>query len=171
MITFPIIYLSIIITFLTFLSVILTLQAFNLYQESQIVNVLKDDYTVVQNPNSTFYQTTVIYWQRKIYVEALKLSQLILENKNDYTNEQLSSIYIKIANLYASFNYLDLAIDNYKLALVKIPQNIITLTRIAQLLQRKQSYSLAMQTYQKILTLDPHNKSALQEIKIIEKVL
>lgn len=171
MVTFPIVYLSIIIIFLTFLSIILTLQAFNLYKENQIVNVLKNDYTIVQNFKSISYPITVIYWQRKIYVEALKLSQLILKNENDYTNEQLSFIYTKIANLYATFNYLDLAIDNYKLALAKTPHSIISLTRVAQLLQRKQSYSLAMQTYQKILTLDSHNKTALQEIKIIKKML
>ncbi len=70
---------------------------------------------------------------------------------------------------YAAQNEFKKAIKHYKSALKSLPEYIIALNNLASAQQRLLEYDLAYETYQKVLAIDPKNKTAIKKSKELEK--
>jgi len=70
---------------------------------------------------------------------------------------------------YAAQNEFKKAIKHYKSAIKSLPEYPIALNNLASAQQRLLEYDLAYETYQKVLVIDPKNKTAIKKSKELEK--
>ena len=59
--------------------------------------------------------------------------------------------------------------DSYNSAIKSLPEYPIALNNLASAQQRLLEYDLAYATYQKVLVIDPKNKTAIKKSKELEK--
>ena len=70
---------------------------------------------------------------------------------------------------YAAQNEFKKAIKYYDSAIKALPEYPIALNNLASAQQRLLEYDLAYATYQKVLVIDPKNKTAIKKSKELEK--
>ena len=70
---------------------------------------------------------------------------------------------------YAAQNEFKKAIKHYNSAIKSLPEYPIALNNLASAQQRLLEYDLAYATYQKVLVIDPKNKTAIKKSKELEK--
>ena len=70
---------------------------------------------------------------------------------------------------YAAQNEFKKAIKHYKSAIKSLPEYPIALNNLASAHQCLLEYDLAYETYQKVLVIDPKNKTAIKKSRELEK--
>lgn len=158
---FPTIYLTVVVILILILSYILTKQLLDIYLQNKSLSTLTSSKSKGVDEN---YAVSQIYWYKKMYLDALVYSKIILQNPNDYTPLQLSQIYQQIGNLYILLDYYDKAITQYQLSVTALPNSEDSMLKLAYLFKKTNQYKLAIQVYQQILEYYPNNTLAQKEI-------
>jgi len=103
--------------------------------------------------------------------DAIKISQKIkaLKNYEKEPDEAKEIINNALGFSYAAQNEFKKAIKHYKSAIKSLPEYPIALNNLASAQQRLLEYDLAYETNQKVLVIDPKNKTAIKKSKELEK--
>ena len=90
----------------------------------------------------------------------------------DFTSEE-SKKWVdrqnKFTKKFIGKNEFKKAIKHYNFAIKSLPEYPIALNNLASAQQRLLEYDLAYETYQKVLVIDPKNKTAIKKSKELEK--
>ena len=101
--------------------------------------------------------------------EATKTFLKAIENYENESDEAKAIINNALGFSYAAQNEFKKAIKHYNSAIKSLPEYPIALNNLASAQQRLLEYDLAYETYQKVLVIDPKNKTAIKKSKELEK--
>ena len=118
---------------------------------------------------SELYEFGSIQIKKRLYSEATKTFLKAVENYENEPNEAKAIIENALGFSYAAQNEFKKAIKHYNLAITSLPEYPIALNNLASAQQRLLEYDLAYSNYQKVLVIDPKNKTATKKIKELEK--
>ncbi len=115
------------------------------------------------------YEFGSIQIKKRLYSEATKTFLKAIENYENEPDEAKAIINNALGFSYAAQNEFKKAIKHYNSAIKSLPQYPIALNNLASAQQRLLDYDLAYATYQKVLVIDPKNKTAIKKSKELEK--
>jgi len=115
------------------------------------------------------YEFGSIQIKKRLYSEATKTFLKAIENYENEPDEAKAIINNALGFSYAAQNEFKKAIKHYKSAIKSLPKYPIALNNLASAQQRLLEYDLAYETYQKVLVIDPKNKTAIKKSKELEK--
>ena len=118
---------------------------------------------------SELFEFGSIQIKKRLYSEATKTFLKAVENYADEPDEAKAIIENALGFSYAAQNEFKKAIKHYNSALKSLPEYPIALNNLASAQQRLLEYDSAYSTYQKVLTIDPNNKTAIKKSKELEK--
>jgi len=115
------------------------------------------------------YEFVSIQIKKRLYSEATKTFLKAIENNENEPYEAKAIIIYALGFSYAAQNEFKKAIKYYNSAIKSLPEYPIALNNLASAQQRLLEYDLAYATYQKVLVIDPKNKTAIKKSKELEK--
>jgi len=115
------------------------------------------------------YEFGSIQIKKRLYSEATKTFLKAIEIYENEPNEAKAIINNALGFSYAAQNEFKKAIKYYNSAIKSLPEYPIALNNLASAQQRLLEYDLAYATYQKVLVIDPKNKTAIKKSKELEK--
>ena len=118
---------------------------------------------------SELYEFGSIQIKKRLYSEATKTFLKAIENYENEPDEAKAIIENALGFSYAAQNEFKKAIKNYNSAIKLLPKYTVALNNLASAQQRLLEYDLAYSTYQKVLLIDPNNKTAIKKSKELEK--
>jgi len=110
------------------------------------------------------YEFGSIQIKKRLYPEAIKTFLKAIENYENEPDEAKAIINNALGFSYAAQNEFKKAIKYYNSAIKSLPEYPIALNNLASAQQRLLEYDLAYATYQKVLVIDPKNKTAIKKI-------
>ena len=119
--------------------------------------------------SSELYEFGSIQIKKRLYPEATKTFKKAIKYYEDEPNEAKAIIQNALGFSYAAQNEFKKAIKHYNFAIKALPEYPIALNNLASAQQRLLEYDLAYETYQKVLVIDPKNKTAIKKSKELEK--
>ena len=118
---------------------------------------------------SELYEFGSIQIKKRLYSEATKTFLKAVKNYENEPDEAKAIIENALGFSYAAQNEFKQAIKNYNSAIKLLPKYTVALNNLASAQQRLLEYGLAYSTYQKVLAIDPNNKTAIKKSKELEK--
>ena len=118
---------------------------------------------------SELYEFGSIQIKKRLYPEATKTFLKAIKNYENEPNEAKAIIENALGFSYAAQNEFKKAIKHYESAIKSLPEYPVALNNLASAQQRLLEYDLAYASYQKVLAIDPKNKTALKKTKELEK--
>lgn len=166
----PFVYVSGLLVLLTALSVIVFRQIFKTRKTesrlSQLQNKLKQEKGTAQE----YYELGSIYLDKKLYVQASKLFQKALKEK-DIEPENRALTLNALGFAYFAQEQYDLAIRQYKEALKLYPEYVTAWNNLGHVYERKQLTSQALDAYEQALQYDPAHNTAKRRAESLRKRL
>ena len=121
------------------------------------------------NTASELYEFGSIQIKKRLYPQAIKTFSKAIQYSKEEPNEAKAIIQNALGFSYAAQKDFEKAIKHYKLAIEAQPEYIVALNNLASARQSLLEYTDAYDTYQKVLTIDPQNKTAIKKTKELEK--
>ena len=118
---------------------------------------------------SELYEFGSTQIKKRLYDEATKTFLKAVEYYENEPKEAKAIIENALGFSYAAQNEFKKAIKHYNVAIKYLPEYPVALNNLASAQQRLLEYDLAYETYQKVLLIDPSNKTALKKRKELEK--
>ena len=115
------------------------------------------------------YEFGSIQIKKRLYTEATKTFLKAVDNYESEPDEAKAIIENALGFSYAAQNQFKKAIKRYNTAIKYLPKYTVALNNLASAQQRLLEYDLAYATYQKVLVIDPKNKTAIKKSKELEK--
>ncbi len=119
--------------------------------------------------SSELYEFGSIQIKKRLYKEATNTFLKAVEYYENEPKEAKAIIQNALGFSYAAQNQFKKAIKHYNSAIKSLPEYIVALNNLASAQQRLLEYDLAYSTYQKVLEIDPNNKTAIKKSKELEK--
>ena len=144
----------------------------------QFLRTRNDEYNLVKfeqkgldslTKASELFEFGSIQIKKRLYPEATKTFLKAVELYKDEPNEAKAIIENALGFSYAAQNEFKTAIKHYNSAINSLPNYIVALNNLASAKQRLLEYNSAYSTYQKVLSIDPKNKTAIKKSKELEK--
>ncbi len=169
----PIIYLSLLLVFLSTVAVILFRQIIKARRIESRLFQLENKLKKEDGPAKEYYELASLYLDKKLFFQAVQLLQKALKKaENEKVEpENVALIYNALGYAYFAQEQYDMAIRHYKEALKLFPAYTIAINNLANAYEKKQMTKLAIETYKKCLEYDPQNPVALKKIESLEKRL
>ena len=118
---------------------------------------------------SELYEFGSIQIKKRLYPEATKTFLKAIKYYAEEPSEAKAIIENALGFSYAAQNEFKKAIKHYNFAIQFLPEYTVALNNLASAQQRLLDYELAYSTYQKVLVIDPSNKTAFKKSKELEK--
>ena len=118
---------------------------------------------------SELYEFGSIQIKKRLYSEATKTFLKATEYYKDEPNEAKAIIDNALGFSYAAQNEFKKAIRYYNSAIKSLPEYPVALNNLAAAQQRLLEYEAAYETYKKVLSIDPTNKTAIKKSRELEK--
>ncbi|HIK38500.1 MAG: tetratricopeptide repeat protein [Geminocystis sp.] len=169
----PIIYLSLLLIFLSTVAIILFRQIIKARRIESRVFQLENKLKKEDGAAKEYYELASLYLDKKLFFQAIQLLQKAIKKaENEKVEpENMALIYNALGFAYFAQEQYDMAIRNYKEALKLFPAYTIAINNLANAYEKKQMTKLALETYKKCLEYDPKNPVALKKIESLEKRL
>ena len=121
------------------------------------------------NTASELYEFGSIQLKKRLYRQATKtFLKAIKQSKNEPT-EGKAIIENALGFSYAAQKDFKNAMKHYKSAISSLPEYTVALNNLAAAHQSLLEYNEALNTYGKVLSIDPKNKTALKNTRELEK--
>ncbi len=115
------------------------------------------------------YEFGSIQIKKRLYPQATKTFLKAIKTSKNEPDEGKAIIENALGFSYAAQKEYTEAIKHYKSALIVLPEYTVALNNLASAQQSLLNYGEAYATYQKVLTIDPKNKTAMKKTKELEK--
>ncbi len=169
--TLPLVYFSILIIILGSSALFILRQIWKTRQTegrfSRLQKKLKDE----QGTAHEYYELASLYVDKKLYVQAVNLFNKALKSAKKIEPENQALIYNALGFAYFAQEQYDLAIRNYKEAIKLYPEYVVALNNLANVYEKKQLTTKAIETYEESLTVEPNNKIAKERSESLRKRL
>ncbi|AIE74988.1 MULTISPECIES: tetratricopeptide repeat protein [unclassified Synechocystis] len=167
----PVVYLSFLLIILGGLGVFVFSQVL---KARRLENTFGKLQKKLQNGKGTaqeYYQLGSIYLDKKLYSQSINLFQKALKMAEEVEPENQALIYNAMGYACFAQEQFDLAIRHYKDALKLYPDYVIALNNLANVYEKKQMVSKALETYEQTLAIEPNNKVAQRRANSLKKRL
>lgn len=164
----PVVYISVLLillsvaTFFVFKQILKTRKLESTFEKLQ--KKLKEKPGTAQE----YYQLGSIYLDKKLFVQSVSLFQKALKF-DEVEPENKALIYNALGYAYFAQEQYDSAIRNYKEALKIYPEYVIALNNLANVYEKKQLVTQALEAYEKALKCDPENSTAKRRAESLRK--
>ena len=118
---------------------------------------------------SDLYEFGSIQIKKRLYSEATKSFLKAVEFYTNEPDEAKAIIENALGFSYAAQNEFKKATKHYNFAIKFLPDYPVALNNLASAQQRLLDYDSAYETYKKVLSIDPKNKTAIKKSKELEK--
>ena len=119
-----------------------------------------------------YYQLGSLYLDKKLYTQALNVLQRALKAIDDSVEaENQALIYNAMGFAYFAQEQYDASIRHYKEALKRYPDYVIALNNLANVYEKKQMITTAVEAYEKTIAISPDNPVAKRRLKSLKKRL
>ena len=115
------------------------------------------------------YEFGSIQIKKRLYFQATQTFLKAIKYYDNEPDEAKAIIQNALGFAYAAQKEFKKAITHYKYAINSLPDYIVALNNLASAKQNLLEYDDAFNTYQKVLTIDPKNKTALKKTKELNK--
>ena len=115
------------------------------------------------------YEFGSIQIKKRLYQQATKTFIKAIKFAKNEPNEAKAIIENALGFSYAAQKDFQKAIIHYNYAISSLPDYTVALNNLASAKQNLLQFDEAYQTYKKVLTIDPTNKTALKKTKELEK--
>ena len=115
------------------------------------------------------YEFGSIQIKKRLYAEATKTFLKAIDFYENEPDEAKAIIENALGFSYAAQSEFKKAIKQYNSAIKFLPNYTVALNNLASAQQKLFEYDLAYATYQKVLVIEPNNKTAIKKSKELEK--
>tara|TARA_Y100000589_G_scaffold47980_1_gene40130 strand:- start:4610 stop:5170 length:561 start_codon:yes stop_codon:yes gene_type:complete len=115
------------------------------------------------------YEFGSIQIKKRLYPQATQTFLKAIKNSKDEPDEGKAIIENALGFSYAAQKEYKKAIKHYQIALSTLPKYTVALNNLASAYQSLFNYNEAFKVYNKVLEIDPKNKTALKKTKELEK--
>jgi len=165
----PLIYLSVLIVLLLGSGFFVIRQIFKTRKIENRFNRLQNKLQKEKGTAQEYYELGSLFLDKKLYIQATKLLQKGLKEKDGIEPENQALIYNALGFAYFAQDQMELAIRHYKDAIKLYPTYTIALNNLANVYERKQQIAKAIETYDESLTVDPNNAIAKRRAESLRK--
>ena len=165
----PLLYLSILLISLPFLSFFIGRQ---IIQRKKI----EDDLSVLQNKirnnNASakdYYELGAIYLSKKLFDQAILQFRYALQIWKNEDIEGISNLYNTIGFTYAETEQYELAIYYYQEALKNDENYTVAMNNLGYAYEKQRMISEAIQTYKRVVAKEPMNETAVSRIQVLKR--
>ncbi len=167
----PLIYLSILLGLLGVAAFAVVRQVLRTRQIELNLSRLQQTLSKEKGTAEDYYELGSIYLDKQLYTQALVQFQKALKCKAPIDEESKALIYNALGYSYAALEQYDLGIRQYKEALKLNPEYVIAWNNFAFALDRKGLTMQALESYEKVMELDPNHKTAQKRVDSLRKRL
>ncbi len=115
------------------------------------------------------YEFGSIQIKKRLYPQATQTFLKAIKYAKDEPNEAKAIIENALGFSYAAQKEFQKAVNHYNSAINSLPNYTVALNNLASAKQSLLQFEEAYQTYKKVLSIDPKNKTALKKTKELEK--
>ncbi len=162
-------YLLILFILLTIIAIFVFRQFFKTRKEE--INLVQYEQKGIDSLETAteLYEFGSIQIKKRLYPQAIKTFLKAIKIYKDEPDEGKAIIENALGFVYAAQKEYKKAIKHYLSALTLFPNYTVALNNLASAQQSLLDYEQAILTYQKVLEIDPKNKTAIKKIKELEK--
>lgn len=165
----PLIYLSVLIAILLVSGFFVIRQIIKSRKIETTFNRLQNKLQKDKGTAQEYYELGSLFLDKKLYIQASKLLQKGLREKEGIEPENQALIYNALGYAYFAQDQYELAIRHYKDAIKLYPAYTIALNNLANVYERKQQIAKAIETYDETLKVDPQNAIAKRRAESLRK--
>lgn len=167
----PVLYLSGLLIVLGGLAVFVFNQVLKARRLESTLSKLQKKLKEQRGESKDYYQLGSLYLDKKLYAQSLTVFQKALKVDKDVEPENKALIYNAMGYAYFAQEQYDSAIRHYKDAIKLYPDYVIALNNLANVYEKKQMITTAVETYKKTLAIAPENKIAKRRLNSLTKRL
>jgi len=165
-------------TYLTGLSLLLLVIAIlvgrQLYKvrrdELKLIKLEKEESNTKED-SAKMYELASVQLKKRLYPQAISTLKQALKKLDDEPNEAKALIENALGFALAAQNDFKSAIIHYKKALAAKSEYPVALNNLGFANQRLLKEDEAYKNYQEVLKLDPNNKTAISQIKRLDRII
>lgn len=167
----PIVYLSVLLGILSVSAIFIIRQIWKTRTSETRFSKLQNKLAKEKGTAQEYYELGSLFLDKKLYVQAVKLLEKALKTGEKLEPENKALIYNALGFAYFVKEQYDLAIRNYKEAIKLCPGYITAINNLANVYEKKQMASKALETYEESLKIEPTNKVAKKRSESLRKRL
>ena len=137
-------------------------------EESNLVKFEQKGFDSIDSAEE-LYEFGSIQIKKRLYSQATKTFLKALKNSKDEPNEAKAIIENALGFSYAAQKEFRNAIKHYDKAIDLLPEYVVAYNNLASAKKNILEFEAAYNTYKKVLAFDPKNKTAIKQIKELEK--
>ncbi len=124
-----------------------------------------------QEDSAKMYELASVQLKKRLYPQATSTLKKALKKLDDEPDEAKALIENALGFALAAQNDFKSAITHYKKALIAKSEYPVALNNLGFAYQRLLKEDEAYKNYQQVLKLDPKNKTAISQIKRLERII
>ena len=164
-------YLSILVVLLLFTVVSILRQVFKTRKLESAFSRLRKKLSKEKGTAQEYYELASIYLEKKLFSQAITLSQKAIKAAEEEKLENVAPIYNGLGYAYFAQEQYDLAIRQYKEALKNKPDYVIGLNNLGHAYERKKLTAQALETYEEALKHEPKNDTAKRRAESLRRLV
>ncbi len=166
-----VVYLSILVGFLTLTAVGVVRQIFKTRKIEGSFAKLRKKLEKEKGTTQEYYELASIYSEKKLYSQAIALFQKALKAAQEEGEKDIAPIYNGLGYIYFSQEQYDLAIRQYKEALKSKPDYVTGLNNLGHAYEKKKLTTQALESYEEALKLAPNNAIAKRRAESLRRLV
>ncbi|MBW4651891.1 MAG: tetratricopeptide repeat protein [Kaiparowitsia implicata GSE-PSE-MK54-09C] len=167
--SFPVLYLSLLVALLTTAAFFLVRQVLKTRRVETRLNELQSKLSKEKGAAQDHYELGSILLEKRLYSQAIARFQKALKSKDLAGEDNTALIYNALGYAYAAQEQFDLAIRYYKDALDQQPGYVVALNNLGFSYEKKQLITQAIESYDKVLAVEPNNTVAKRRVESLRK--
>ena len=137
-------------------------------EESNLVKFEQKGFEAI-NSASELYEFGSIQIKKRLYSQAIKTFLKAIKNSQNEPDEAKAIIENALGFCYAAQKEFKKAIKHYDTAIILLPEYVVAYNNLASAKQNLLEFEEAYNIYQKVLTIDPKNKTAIKKTNELKK--
>ncbi len=138
--------------------------------ELKLIQLEKED-SKTQEDSAKMYELASVQLKKRLYPQATSTLKQALKKLDGEPDEAKALIENALGFALAAQNDFKAAIVHYKKALIAKSEYPVALNNLGFAYQRLLKENEAYKNYQEVLKLDPNNKTAISQIKRLERII
>ncbi|MGF1459449.1 MAG: tetratricopeptide repeat protein [Leptolyngbyaceae cyanobacterium] len=164
-------YLVTLLVLLSIAALLVIRQVFKTRRVEGTLNRLQAKLSKEPGTAQEHYELGSLMLDKKLYSQAIVQLKQALKLLDPEESEVAALVYNALGFAYFAQEQYDMAIRQYKSALEIAPEYVTALNNIGHSYERKQLIAQSLEAYEKVLTLEPENKTAKRRAESLRKRL
>ena len=171
MVNLPQTYLLGLCFLLVIISILVGRQLYKVRKDEMKLLKLEKEDSNTQEDSAKMYELASVQLKKRLYPQAISTLKQALKKLDDEPQEAKALIENALGFALAAQNDFKSAVIHYKKALTAKADYPVALNNLGFAYQRLLKEDEAYKNYQEVLKLDPNNKTAISQIKRLERII